>query len=245
MKIGLASDFDNTLYFMFEEEKYRPGDLEAIRAFQAKGGLFGVSTGRSLQGVRKAALDDVAFDFYILATGSLVLDKDLCVLDRHTVDIALVKELYERYGEMAEAVIQGDDTVYSFKKDVYGLQTPIQSFADIAQSQIYGISFYAGTAQNAHAITTEIQRLYGTHVTAYENTSVLDVVSRDCSKGTALKTVKKALLLDRLGAIGDSYNDVPMLREGDCSFTFPYAPDSVQQEADHIVTTMAEALTLL
>lgn len=245
MKLGLASDFDNTLYFMFEEEKYRPGDLEAIQAFQERGGLFGVSTGRSLQGVRKAALDDVAFDFYILATGSLVLDKNLQVLERHTVELDLVRDIYERYGKTAEAVIQGDDTVYSFHKDVYGLQTSIQSFLDLEQSQIYGISFYAGTAAKAHAITTEIQRIYGSCVAAYENTSVLDVVSPECSKGTALKTVKKALSIDRMGAIGDSYNDVSMMQEGDCSFTFPYAPESVQHEVDYVVTSMAEALKLL
>ena len=61
MKKAMASDFDNTLYFMFLDEPYRKGDRESIRDFQQAGGLFGVSTGRALRGVRQAAGDDVHF----------------------------------------------------------------------------------------------------------------------------------------------------------------------------------------
>ena len=60
MKKAMASDFDNTLYFMFLDEPYRKGDRESIRDFQQAGGLFGVSTGRSLRGVRQAAGDEFA-----------------------------------------------------------------------------------------------------------------------------------------------------------------------------------------
>ncbi|WP_305151900.1 HAD hydrolase family protein [uncultured Dubosiella sp.] len=39
----LASDYDGTLYF---EDGYKQEDLEAIRAFQKQGNMFGLCSGR-------------------------------------------------------------------------------------------------------------------------------------------------------------------------------------------------------
>ena len=230
MRKGMASDFDNTLYFMFEDPKYRPGDREAVRAFRSAGGLFGVSTGRSLQGVRLAALDDVHFDFYILVSGSLVLDGDGKELYKNTVPMDYVKAL---------------DTVYTFDDELHGLQTHIDSFDDLDEADLYGISFYAGSAERAHEMEDEIHAAYGDVLTAYANTTVVDVVGKGCSKGAALEIVRQRLALDCVGAIGDSFNDTSMLQAADVSFTFDYAPQAVQAAADHIVGSVKEALTYL
>lgn len=245
MRKGMASDFDNTLYFMFEDPKYRPGDREAVRAFRSAGGLFGVSTGRSLQGVRLAALDDVHFDFYILVSGSLVLDGDGKELYKNTVPMDYVKALYERYGKTSETVIQANDTVYTFDDELHGLQTHIDSFDDLDEADLYGISFYAGSAERAHEMEDEIHAAYGDVLTAYANTTVVDVVGKGCSKGAALEIVRQRLALDCVGAIGDSFNDTSMLQAADVSFTFDYAPQAVQAAADHIVGSVKEALTYL
>ena len=245
MKKAMASDFDNTLHFMFLDEPYRKGDREAIRAFQQAGGLFGVSTGRSLRGVRQAAREDVRFDFYILATGALVLDGNLQVLMKKTVSRDCVEEIYDRYGRRADTVIQANDTVYTLTPPKFPGQTRIMSFADLAGSDIYGISFYAGSDEAAQSIARDIQQEYGTTLTAYANTSVVDVVGSDCSKGTGLAAVKEKLAIHTMGAIGDSYNDTPMLKAADISFTFSYAPEPVQQAAGHIVSSVREALSYL
>ncbi len=47
MKI-LASDFDNTLYF---HNSMKENDLKAIKKFQEKGNLFGICTGREINGI--------------------------------------------------------------------------------------------------------------------------------------------------------------------------------------------------
>ena len=66
MKI-LASDFDNTLFFRDGVHKQ---DVEAIRTFQKQGHLFGLCTGRQLEGIkypfggnRDYPLTDIDFDF--------------------------------------------------------------------------------------------------------------------------------------------------------------------------------------
>ena len=241
----MASDFDNTLYFMFLDEPYRKGDREAIRAFQQAGGLFGVSTGRSLRGVRQAAREDVCFDFYILATGALVLDGNLQVLMKKTVSRDCVEEIYDRYGRRADTVIQANDTVYTLTPPKFPGQTRIMSFADLAGSDIYGISFYAGSDEAAQSIARDIQQEYGTTLTAYANTSVVDVVGSDCSKGTGLAAVKEKLAIHTMGAIGDSYNDTPMLKAADISFSFSYGRESIQQATGHFVSYYREELSYL
>ena len=47
MKTALASDFDNTLFFMDTEERFRAQDIFEILFYQKRGGCFGICTGRS------------------------------------------------------------------------------------------------------------------------------------------------------------------------------------------------------
>jgi hydroxymethylpyrimidine pyrophosphatase-like HAD family hydrolase len=48
-----------------------------------------------------------------------------------------------------------------------------------------------------------------------------------------------------MAAIGDSFNDLPMLRAADISFTFPYAPEELRKTASHIVPSVAAALKIM
>ena len=78
--LALASDFDNTLYFMWEEAHFKDDDLEAIRKFREAGNLFGVCTGRSWRGITDVTDGVLDLDFYILESGSLILDGNQNVL---------------------------------------------------------------------------------------------------------------------------------------------------------------------
>ena len=55
----------------------------------------------------------------------------------------------------------------------------------------------------------------------------------------------KSAGLGSIGGIGDSWNDLPMINNVDESFTFPYAPDDVQEQSDHIVKHLDEAISYL
>ena len=46
----------------------------------------------------------------------------------------------------------------------------------------------------------------------------------------------------KLYGIGDSINDLPLLEASDVSYTFPYAPKSVQEKATKVVETIVDAL---
>ena len=70
----LASDFDNTLWF---EDHMKDEDVKAIHEFQKHGHLFGICSGRSLSGIlRPSKPYDIQYDFFILLSGGLILNKD-------------------------------------------------------------------------------------------------------------------------------------------------------------------------
>ena len=151
MRRVFASDFDGTLYFMDQPERVKPADLAAIADYQRRGGLFGVCTGRSLQGVRLSIGDAVRFDFYILVSGALILDGSLRQVWKRVVSRALIEELCERYRGY-EMVIQANDTVYTFDRP-HPLQTKIVALADIAGDDLYGISMATPSVEAARRLT--------------------------------------------------------------------------------------------
>ena len=238
---AMASDFDGTLYFMFKEEHYRPEDIRAIHAFQEQGGLFGICTGRSLQGILDV-FDPVRFDFYIIASGAYVLDRDLHVLSKTCIPYELMKEIYDRYQADLKIIIHANDTVYCLQER-RPLQIFVEDMEEMRQADLYGLSFATGSQEEAGRIAAEVNALYGHTVTAYANVRNVDIVSGDCSKGKALEIVRKAYGITSLAGIGDSYNDIPMLQAADVACTFPYAPQAVQDMADYVVESVAQALT--
>ena len=42
--------------------------------------------------------------------------------------------------------------------------------------------------------------------------------------------------------IGDSYNDLPLFKASDYSFTFHSSPDSLKEEVDDVVSSVSEAI---
>lgn len=238
---ALASDFDGTLYFMGQKDPFKNEDLEAIKKFQQAGNLFGICSGRSLKGILDPVGDKLSLDFYILTSGALILDKDLHILYEQTISKGIVKELFACYQDRVEAIIQANDTVYTFVGH-YPHQVLIQSLDDIKGSHIYGVSFGANSIEEAKEISDEINQKYGNEVKAFVNISNIDIVSKYCSKGKAIKKLKERLKIDHISGIGDSYNDIPMLKEVDQSFTFIDSPKSVQQVADHLVTSVSKAI---
>lgn len=80
---------------------------------------------------------------------------------------------------------------------------------------------------------------------AFQNRNSIDIVKRGCSKGQGILAVKEHLGIDVMSGIGDSFNDMPMLRAACPSFTFRSSPGSIQKQVTHVVDSVAEALRIL
>lgn len=244
MRKAFASDFDKTLFFWDgpgHDGFIRPEDLDAIAAFQAAGNLFGVATGRSLKGITMQIGDLIPFDFYIMATGALILDRSLGVIRRECVDAALMAELNAEYAPRDTAIIfHGNDTVYCLGEPG-PMQTHVDSIDEIGP-HLYGMSMWVGSEARAIEVAAEVNGAHGDALAAFPNSQIVDIAPAGCSKGGAVRFVKEHFGVGEIGAMGDSFNDVPMLEAADASFTFEGSPEEVRVRADHLVAGVAEAL---
>ena len=87
---------------------------------------------------------------------------------------------------------------------------------------------------------------FGDEVEAFQNVIEIDIAPRGCSKGKGVNILREKLEEKygkiRLYGIGDSINDLPLLQASDVSYTFPYAPQIVQDKAAYVVDTIVDAL---
>ena len=239
-----ASDFDNTIYFWDRNPRISEEDKAAISRLRDAGGLFGVCTGRSLVGILKPIEGIIDFDFYILASGAFILDGSLNAISRTCVERDIVIEVYKRFANNESSIIHANDTVYSFN-GFYELQTRISSFDEIEGDSFYGVSIAPDDPADVKVICDTVNREYGEYLSAYPNRHIADIVSCDCSKGKAIKTVKDYFGAELTAGIGDSFNDIPMFDYSDVSFTFASSHEDVRKSADHTVDSVSEAIDIL
>lgn len=244
---ALASDYDGTLFLHDLEGGFKPENDLKIKEFQNQGNLFGVCTGRPLGGVINAVKGHVDLDFYILATGSVILDKNLNPIYEKPMPKELIREIFEQCGEDEKPAIQAGYDLYVYKqKGPYPIeQLVIQKFDDLPDKNIYQISFTCGSVENASKLCQQVNETYKDILIAYQNVDGIDIVSAGCSKGKGLKILKEKLNIDFMCGIGDSYNDVSMLISADRSFTFNYSPKDVQSKATDVVDSIADAIELI
>ena len=243
---AFASDFDGTLCesdWNLGIEHFDPADLEAVRHYQAAGGLFGVCTGRPLSSVCRALEGKLCLDFYIVTTGAQVLDGDLRPIRVRTIDRTVVEQLHARYAREHMGFIVVTDTQFASVGVAPG--PGIEELGSLAEVEgsIYDVSLeFLGDRDAARAACADVNARFGDAVSAFQNLGSVDIVPAGCSKGSGVHAVREALGVSRIAGIGDSYNDVPLLEAADVAYTFHKAPAEVQDCATHVVDSVAEAI---
>ena len=214
-----ASDFDGTLYFYKAEDKLPAANVEAIRRYQAAGCLFGLCTGRQVGGLTPFITGLVRPDFYITSSGANIVDGDMKV--------------------------EGDICVFA-KMDYPGKYYVITGVDDAPQGLIHQVSVHTESLDDAARLSAEINRRFGDRIEAFQNVIEIDIAPKGCSKGKGVEALREHMREAygdiTLYGIGDSINDLPLLRAADVSYTFPYAPDICRQTADKVVPTIVDAL---
>lgn len=85
---------------------------------------------------------------------------------------------------------------------------------------------------------------YGHAVEAFRNQYFVDIAPKDCSKGNGLKKLLELNNLDieKLYAIGDSYNDLSMFNLTNNSFTFHHVEEQLKGYANNHVSSVSECI---
>ena len=250
MKKVFASDFDGTLYFYKapDPDKLPAANVEAVRRYQAAGHLFGLCTGRQVGGLTPFITGLVEPDFFITSSGANIVDRALAPIYKRGVDRdvadAIVREMNPK-GYRLTLDIEGDICVFA-KMDYPGFYYVISGVDDAPEGLIHQVSIHTESLEDAAAVSASINRRFGDQVEAFQNVIEVDIAPRGCSKGKGVERLREYYREQygdiTLYGIGDSINDLPLLRAADVSYTFPYAPKEVQDAADFVFPTIVDAL---
>ncbi|MBO4395761.1 MAG: HAD family phosphatase [Eubacterium sp.] len=246
MKKVFASDFDGTLYFYKADDpdKLPMRSVEKISEYQAAGHLFGLCTGRQVGGLTPFITGFVEPDFCITSSGSNIVDRNWGPIYKRGVDRdiadALVKE-YNPRGYRMTLDVEGDICVFA-KMDYPGKYYVITGVSDAPEGMIHQVSIHTESLEDAALNARLINERYGDYVEAFQNVIEIDIAPKGCSKGKGIGVLREHIGECRLYGIGDSINDLPLIRAADVSYTFPYAPKEVQEAADKVVDTICDAL---
>lgn len=244
----LASDYDGTLFFHDENPPYRINDLEKIAEFQKQGNLFGMCTGRPLNGILPFIPGNLQLDFYILNSGAVVLNKDKEEIFKKAIPFETLKEMMARFPDFAYFIMTEDKMyVREFKEDMTANDNLrlFKTADDLANHEILGISFHIDDENEIPDILASLAHFETLSV--YQNRNDIDCVASNCSKGSGIKALQKhyGLTDQQVACIGDSFNDLPMLESVENSFTFHASPEAVKAKAKYLVNSLAQCLTFL
>lgn len=242
----LASDVDNTL--LFDGKYIKEEDVKKIKEFQEKGHVFGVCTGRNLEGVVKPSQPyHIDYDFYIVLSGALIFNKKKEIIFEKKMPMSLIEDIFLSLNKQ-HATIVCPDKMYRISSDGFNDEfcEVISSLKDIPYEYVNSISFHfeKDEIEKAREATEFLKEKFQGQIEVFQNNEHIDIAMQGCSKGNGLKMIQEYFHIheDDLFCIGDSWNDLPMFQECKHPYTFTYAPEDVKEKAEEIVESLAECI---
>lgn len=217
----LATDYDGTLSI---HQEVSERNRKYIKDFQADGNKFGIVTGRSTESILKE-IDKYKLDvdFLVANNGGVVYDKNMNLLKCTYMDFdgALSIIEYIRTCKCAAYVI--NDGYYRAKVVVnpeledkkYGGTHEFKSSEEILNAgKIAQLVISLTDPVVAREIQEHINTRFGHIAVAYTNVNCVDIAPLNVSKAQGLRLAASNLGIDEsdIYTIGDSYNDLPMLK---------------------------------
>lgn len=194
MKI-LASDFDNTIYYLDDEEKNKK-NIEAIKKFVSYGNIFCIITGRNYTSLKKILIEkNIPYSYLICEDGAKIFNNmDYC-LDTVLLDEDDIKQLIP--------VIEENKWDY-YLDDGYN---HTEYYKDCVKIVINCVD------EEEKKRIIEILK-NKVHIHIYASRFHINIIHRSVNKENALKKLinMEKLNYNILHVIGDNDNDYEMLK---------------------------------
>lgn len=248
MKLGFF-DIDGTLISRDLRVSSRlPAALEQLRA---NGHKAFISSGRTKVLAHDPLLSGIEFDGVVSGCGSLIEYRgDVLFYKTVPTDLAVMAlDVFKKNKVLP--ILEGKDFIYfdednalplvpfrpDLKRNLNDKLLPLKSnFGKWEFSK-----FSCLTAPNISNVTDCIASLEKYFDFQIHNSAVFEMVSKGVNKGSAIKVICEKFGIDLADtfAIGDSINDLDMLKTAGTAIAMANAPDEVKAVADY-VTGLAE-----
>lgn len=211
-----VSDYDGTLHIKGEVDQET---LNAIKAFRAHGNLFAIATGRSIKSIQHQ-IDEyqIPVDFIIGDNGAIAFDENNEELFCHWMDFSIVNEIIHHipkdqllYYGVSDGIVVGlhDEDNQSSGRDT--------TFVHIDEVMLNkkSIGLFVKLDSEAHAIAfaSFLNETFKDEIRAYTWRQYVDILNCGVTKNSGIIEYKQAKQLEvDTYVIGDSFNDIPMIR---------------------------------
>ncbi len=249
----IACDLDETL--LNDEKNVSLEDRKAIQAFERDGGIFVPCTGRLYTGLKRTLTQLDAWgkaNHYVISTnGALISENTGKILASFGLDFEKAAALiaYGRQQKIGIEVFSDTGVLYyegldeKEQKDLplfIDEALPLPAQVDVLKGQVIPKLLYE--RQDMAALRLFVQQMSdslkaGLEI-SYSSDRYIEFNREGVHKGRGLTLLAEVLgiPLEETMAIGDSYNDVQMLKAAGIGVAVANAPSDIQVICDHVCT---------
>lgn len=245
----IVTDLDDTL--LNSEKKISPVDLEAIMKAQEAGVKFILCSGRPTFAMRDLAKEIKAAEYnsYILSfNGSIITEcstgKNIFEASLEKEDLHLMYDFSRKHNTHILTYIN-DEIISETESEYIDVETDltkmnhrvVKSFKEYVDRGAVKCMLLAEPSY-LKKVEEELKKEYGDRYSiAISKPFFLEVTKLGIDKGVAVKKLaeKLGIAIDEVIAVGDSFNDLPMLKAAGTSVAVENAHPEIKKQVDHIV----------
>ena len=253
----LVLDIDGTL--LNSQRMITDLTKETLVDAQKRGKVVAIASGRSISGIRRtaSAISLEEFGGYIIAyNGTTVLNCKTgeCIYNQ-TVPVELTAPVYKAakeagvgifvYHDRQKELISGNGINQYIEADAKACEVTIRETEDFVHTVDFPVNKFllAGEPEVMKEIEKEMQKKFGGQLNVFRSDPYyVELLPKFVDKGVAVDKLMRHLDIkkDKLICVGDSYNDLPMLRQAGLGVAMGNAQPEVREAADFITDSNDE-----
>ena len=223
--------------------------VRAVAAARKNGHICAVNTGRTKKLVEPDMEKLTGFDAFLMGCGTMITLHDK-VLTHRTFSKLEAEEIIEAlHHHSIDAVLEGSENNYHDSLDKIKTKT-FRDFVMRFAGEGYGnFRDAVGNFDKFYAYVDDVSKMKAFEKDFMDRLDFVDrkqgffeVMPRGCSKASAMEFLagELGIPMEETAALGDSSNDIPMLRCAHIGIAMGNAADDVKAEADYVTTSLEE-----
>ena len=254
---ALVLDVDGTL--VGSDKKVSERTRQALIELQERGKTVAIASGRSISGIRKTAatIRLEQFGGYVIAfNGTTVVNCKTgeCIYNQ-TLDTEMIKPVYEAakelqlgitvYHDEAKELLAGNGIDQYIEADAKACDITIREVNDLVRAIDFPVNklLLSGAPDKMKEVEKTLKERFGDKLNVFRSDPFyVEILPKFVDKAVAVDKLMKFLEINRekVICVGDSFNDLPMLRYAGKGVAMGNAQKEVKETADYITASNDE-----
>lgn len=254
---AIVIDVDGTL--LDSEKQIGEKTVNAIIDAQKRGKKVAIASGRSIAGIRKnaAKIQLEKYGGYVIAyNGTTVVNCKTgeCIYNQ-MVPGEILGQVYNEavkegvsiavYNDVSKELIAGNGVNKYVELDAVACDVTVREVNDFVKSVNFGFNkiLLSGEPDNMKTVEKHMAEMFGDKVNVFRSDPhFVELLPKYVDKGVAAEKLMRYLDINRekVICIGDSMNDMPMLRYAGMGVAMGNAQEKIKQSADYVTLSNNE-----